>query len=338
MLARAFRRKNNRLFNRRHSTVRHNSRVLVLAEHDNAALDSSTFHSVAAAAQLGSVEVLVAGHNCSDVATQASKLTGVEKVHHIDQDYYENVLAENYTDLLLDFQGKQSFNYVLTAANSFGKNVLPRFCAKLDIQPVTDIQQIVDKETFIRPIYAGDAVAKVKSTEEVKVLSIRPASFPKAEEGGSAEVVTGEAAPKNELTNFVSASLPDSDRPDLGSANIVVSGGRGLKNGDNFDLLYKLADTMGAAVGASRAAVDDGFVPKDMQIGQTGKIVAPDLYFAVAISGAIQHLAGMKDSKVIVAINTDADAPIFQVSDYGLVADLFDVVPKLTEGLKKLEK
>ncbi|MAR93074.1 MAG: electron transfer flavoprotein subunit alpha [Pseudomonadales bacterium] len=307
--------------------------VLVYAEHDNASLKGVTLNTVAAAQQIGGdITVLVAGSGCSAVAEEAAKIDGVAKVLLADNAAYEHQLAENVADLVAEV-GK-GYKYILAAATTTGKNFLPRVAALLDVQMISEISAVVDANTFLRPIYAGNAIATVQSDQETNVITVRGTSFdPVAAEGGSASVENLDLAKDAGVSSFVGEELAKSDRPDLTAADVVISGGRGMQNGDNFEMLYKVADKLGAAVGASRAAVDAGFVPNDMQVGQTGKIVAPQLYVAVGISGAIQHLAGMKDSKVIVAINKDEEAPIFQVADYGLVADLFEAVPELESKL-----
>ncbi|WP_422138045.1 electron transfer flavoprotein subunit alpha/FixB family protein [Endozoicomonas sp. ALC020] len=303
--------------------------ILVVAEHDNAALGAATLNTVAAARQIGDdVHVLVAGSGCGSVAEAASAVEGVNKVMVVDNAAYEHQLAENVSLLVAEL-GK-GYSHILSAASTSGKNYMPRVAALLDVDQISDIIRVDNADTFARPIYAGNAIATVQSGAPVKVITVRGTGFdPVAATGGSAAVEQLDIAHDAGISSFVSEEMAKSDRPELGGAKIVVSGGRGMGNGENFEILYKLADKLGAAVGASRAAVDAGFVPNDMQVGQTGKIVAPNLYVAVGISGAIQHLAGMKDSKVIVAINKDEEAPIFQVADYGLVADLFEAVPEL---------
>lgn len=307
--------------------------VLVYAEHDNASLKGATLNTVAAAKEIGGdITVLVAGSGCAAVAEEAAKIEGVSKVLLADNAAYEHQLAENVAELVAEV-GKGS-SHILAAATTSGKNFLPRVAAMLDVQMISEISGVVNATTFQRPIYAGNAIATVESSQSTNVLTVRATSFdPVAAEGGSAAVESVDAAKDAGLSSFVGEELAKSDRPELTAAKIVISGGRGMQNGDNFEMLYKVADKLGAAVGASRAAVDAGFVPNDMQVGQTGKIVAPQLYVAVGISGAIQHLAGMKDSKVIVAINKDEEAPIFQVADYGLVADLFEAVPELEKSI-----
>ena len=307
--------------------------ILVIAEHDNKVLAPATLNTVAAAAKIGGdIHVLVAGAFVGAVAETAANLAGVAKVLLADHEAYANLLPENVAPLLASLVIEQStiYSHVLASATSNGKNILPRVAALLDVDQISEIISVESADTFKRPIYAGNAIATVQSNASVKVITVRATGFdPVAAEGGSASVETVAAAHDAGTSSFVGEELAKSDRPELTAAKIVVSGGRGMQNGDNFKHLYALADKLGAAVGASRAAVDAGFVPNDMQVGQTGKIVAPQLYIAVGISGAIQHLAGMKDSKVIVAINKDEEAPIFQVADYGLVADLFEAVPEL---------
>lgn len=307
--------------------------ILVIAEHDNASLNGATLNVVAAAKAIGGdIEVLVAGAGCAAVGEAAAKVEGVAKALVADNAAYTNQLAENVSLLVAEI-GK-NYTHILFPSTSNGKNIAPRAAALLDVQAISDITAVESSDTFKRPIYAGNVIATVQSSDAVKVLTVRGTAFdPVAAEGGSAVVEALDSADNAGTSTFVGEELAVSDRPDLTAASIVVSGGRGMQNGENFELLYKVADKLGAAVGASRAAVDAGFVPNDMQVGQTGKIVAPDLYIAVGISGAIQHLAGMKDSKVIVAINKDEEAPIFQVADYGLVADLFEAVPELEKSL-----
>jgi electron transfer flavoprotein alpha subunit len=307
--------------------------ILVLAEHDNQALKPATLNTVAAAVQVGGdVDILVAGSGCQAVAEQAAKVAGVRSVRVADNAVYEHHLAENTSKLIVSIA--EGYTHIFASSTSDGKNILPRVAALLDVNQLSDITAVVSTDTFQRAIYAGNAIATVKSADAVIVATVRGTAFDAvAAEGGSAAIDAIAEVIASDNSRFVSAELAKSDRPELTSASIVVSGGRGMGNGENFELLYTLADKLGAAVGASRAAVDAGFVPNDMQVGQTGKMVAPDLYIAVGISGAIQHLAGMKDSKIIVAINKDEEAPIFQVADYGLVADLFDVVPELEAAL-----
>jgi len=306
--------------------------ILVLAEHDNAALKPATLNAITAATRIGGdIHVLVAGKGAQPVAEAAAKVAGVAKVLLADDAAYEHALAEPLAALLVGVG--RSYGHILAPATSVGKNVLPRVAALLDVAAISDITGVVSADSFERPIYAGNAIATVQSADAVKVVTVRTTAFEAAGEGGSASVETLTAAGNPGLSSFVSAELSKSERPELTSARVVISGGRGMQSGENFPLLEAIADKLGAAVGASRAAVDAGFVPNDYQVGQTGKIVAPDLYIAVGISGAIQHLAGMKDSKVIVAINKDEEAPIFQVADYGLVADLFKALPELQQAL-----
>ncbi|WP_391349426.1 electron transfer flavoprotein subunit alpha/FixB family protein [Azospirillum sp. A23] len=306
--------------------------ILILADHDNASLKPATAHAVTAATKLGGdIHVLVAGRNATPAAEQSAKLAGVAKVLLADDAAYEHALAEPVAALLVSLAA--GYSHVLAAATSAGKNVLPRAAALLDVAMISDITAVVAADSFERPIYAGNAIATVQSADPVKVITVRTTAFAAAATTGSATVESIAAVADPALSGFVSAELSKSERPELTSARIVISGGRGMQSGDNFHLLEGIADKLGAAVGASRAAVDAGFVPNDHQVGQTGKIVAPDLYVAVGISGAIQHLAGMKDSKVIVAINKDEEAPIFQVADYGLVADLFKALPELQQAL-----
>ncbi|MEQ8229578.1 MAG: FAD-binding protein [Rhodospirillales bacterium] len=306
--------------------------VLVYAEHDNATLKPATLNAVAAAKQLGDVTVLVAGTDCRAVAEAAAKIDGVAKVLVADDAAYTNEIAENAAPLIAKLA--DGFDHIVAAATTSGKNVMPRVAALLDVQQISDISAIEGPDTFVRPIYAGNALATVKTSDAKKVITVRATAFDAATaEGGSAAIedVSGEGA--SDLATFAGQELTKSERPELTSARVIISGGRGMQSGDNFPMLEEIADMLGAAVGASRAAVDAGFVPNDYQVGQTGKVVAPELYIAVGISGAIQHLAGMKDSKVIVAINKDEEAPIFQVADYGLVADLFTAVPELKAAL-----
>jgi len=309
--------------------------ILLLAEHTNGALAPATGKALSAASALGGdVHVLVAGHNCKPAADAAAKLAGVAKVLVADAPQLEHGLAEEVAALIVPLMS--GHDALVAPATTSGKNILPRVAAALDVMQISDITKVLSPDTFERPIYAGNAVQTVQSGEPKKVITVRISAFPAAAEGGSAPVESIDAPAPVGLSTFEKADLTTSDRPELSSARIVVSGGRGLQSGENFKkLIEPVADALGAAVGASRAAVDAGFVPNDMQVGQTGKVVAPDLYMAVGISGAIQHLAGMKDSKVIVAINKDSEAPIFQVADYGLVADLFQALPELEAELKK---
>ncbi|WP_417663708.1 electron transfer flavoprotein subunit alpha/FixB family protein [Pseudidiomarina donghaiensis] len=307
--------------------------ILVIAEHDNASLNAATLKTLAAAKQIGGdIHVLVAGEGCQAVADEAAKAEGVSKVLLADNAAYGHFLAENLGQLVADLA--KDYGHVLAAATTTGKNFMPRVAALLDVAQISDIIAVASADTFKRPIYAGNAIATVQSEDAIKVITVRTTAFDAvAAEGGNASVDAVSNVVNNDIAEFVGEELAESERPELTAASVVISGGRGMQNGENFHLLEKVADKLGAAVGASRAAVDAGFVPNDMQVGQTGKIVAPDLYIAVGISGAIQHLAGMKDSKVIVAINKDEEAPIFQVADYGLVADLFDVLPELEQKL-----
>jgi electron transfer flavoprotein alpha subunit len=301
--------------------------ILVLAEHDNVSLKTDTAKVVSAAAAIGGdIHVLVAGADCSAAVSAAQSLAGVSKVLVADAAQYGAQLAENVSKLVVDIAG--DYEHILAAATSIGKDTLPRVAALLDVAQISEVIEVVSSDTFVRPIYAGNALATVQSLDAKKVMTVRSSAFDVVASTGSAEVVNLSQAIDSK-TEFVSQSLTESARPELGNAGIIVSGGRGMGSGENFAILEQLADKLGAAVGASRAAVDAGFVPNDLQVGQTGKIVAPNLYIAVGISGAIQHLAGMKDSKVIVAINKDPEAPIFQVADYGLVGDLFEAVPAL---------
>jgi electron transfer flavoprotein alpha subunit len=311
---------------------------LVVADHDNKELKPSTLAVVTAAKALGSdVHVLVAGTGCRAVADAAAKIEGVAKVRLADAAQYEHQLAEPMAALVAKLAPE--YGAVLAVANANGKNWMPRVAAMLDVSQISDVIKVESADTFVRPIYAGNAFATVQSSDKIKAITVRTTTFQKAAaEGGSAAVEPVEAAADPGVSSFVGEALSKSERPELTGAKIVVSGGRGMQSGDNFKLIYAVADKLGAAVGASRAAVDAGFVPNDMQVGQTGKVVAPELYVAVGISGAIQHLAGMKDSKVIVAINKDEEAPIFQVADYGLVGDLFKLLPELEQELAKLPK
>ena len=307
--------------------------ILVIAEHDNSTLKGATLNTITAATGLnGDISLLVAGSDISSVVEEAQTVSGISKVLSCDNELYKNFLAEDLSKLVLSIA--DSYSYILAPATTFGKNLLPRVSATLDVQQISDIISIESDDTFKRPIYAGSCIATVKSNDEKKLITVRSTAFDAAPMDNSEVLVeTVESVEASNVSEFVSEEIAKSVRPELTAANIVVSGGRGMQSGDNFHLLDSIADKLGAAVGASRAAVDAGFVPNDYQVGQTGKIVAPDLYIAVGISGAIQHLAGMKDSKVIVAINKDEDAPIFQVSDYGLVADLFEALPALDAQL-----
>ena len=307
--------------------------ILVICDHDGAALGAATLNAVTAAAQIGGdIDLLVAGHNVGDIAQAAASIAGVSNVLAADSAELANGLAENVAPVILAIA--DNYSHIMAPATTSGKNILPRVAAKKDVAQISDIISVEDANTFKRPIYAGNAIATVKSDEALKIITVRATSFEAAAETGSSASVTSVSASGDAgLSSFEKSELSSSERPELTSAGIVVSGGRGMQDGSNFTMLEKVADKLGAAVGASRAAVDAGFVPNDYQVGQTGKVVAPDLYIAVGISGAIQHLAGMKDSKVIVAINKDDEAPIFQVADYGLVADLFDAVPELETEL-----
>lgn len=307
--------------------------ILVIAEHDHASLKAATLNTVSAAAKIGGdVHILVAGANCNGAAQQAASLQGVAKVKVADAAHYESQTAENLTALIL--ANAAGYSHILAPATTFGKNLLPRVAALLDVAQISEITGVESADTFVRPIYAGNALATVQSADAVKVITVRSTAFDAASVGGSAAVESIDPVSDTNQTQLTNRELTKSERPELGAAKIIVSGGRGLGSGENYhQLLEPLADKLNAALGASRAAVDAGFVPNDYQVGQTGKIVAPQLYIAVGISGAIQHLAGMKDSKVIVAINKDPDAPIFQVADYGLVADLFETVPQLVSAV-----
>jgi electron transfer flavoprotein alpha subunit len=314
--------------------------VLVVAEHDNRALKPATLNALAAAGEIAAketgtdVDILVAGKDCRAVAEAAAQIPGVKRVRLADDAAYEHGLAENAAPLLVELA--QHYSHLLAPATTAGKNLMPRVAALLDVMQISDISAVVSPDTFVRPIYAGNALQTVQSKDPIKVITVRGTAFPPGEAtGGAAAIETIAPTGAAGLSEFVRAELSKSERPELTSARIVISGGRGMQSGDNFHLLEKVADKLGAAVGASRAAVDAGFVPNDYQVGQTGKIVAPELYIAVGISGAIQHLAGMKDSKVIVAINKDEEAPIFQVADYGLVGDLFKILPELADELER---
>ena len=307
--------------------------VLIIAEHDNKSLKPATLNTVTAATQIhADVHVLVVGFECQTVVEQASQVAGVSKVLVADNAVYEHQLAENVSKLIVEVA--KGYEHILAPATTTGKNTLPRVAALLNVAQLSDVIKVESTDTFVRPIYAGNAIATVKTSDAVKVLTVRATGFDAAAStGGNAEREVLSHVIASDRSRFVKEQLAESDRPELTAASVIISGGRGMGNGDNFKLLEGVADKLGAAIGASRAAVDAGFVPNDLQVGQTGKTVAPDLYIAVGISGAIQHLAGMKDSKVIVAINKDEDAPIFQVADYGLVADLFDAVPELEKSL-----
>ena len=303
--------------------------ALVVAEHNNQELKPVTLNTVTAALELDQdIHILIAGNGCSVVAEEAAKISGVAKVLLVESDAYENFLAENIATLVSNISG--DYDFILAPTTTNGKNVMPRVAALQDVSQISDISAIESSDTFQRPIYAGNCIATVKSNDAKKIITVRTTRFDAADAtSGSAEILTLEEINDAGISKFVKEEIAESDRPELTAADVIISGGRGMQNGDNFSILEGIADKLGAAIGASRAAVDSGFVPNDYQVGQTGKIVAPDLYIAVGISGAIQHLAGMKDSKVIVAINKDEDAPIFQVADYGLVADLFEAMPEL---------
>lgn len=306
--------------------------VLVYAEHDNEVLKPETNKMITAAQAVGAdITVLVAGDKCEAVAEAAAKLSGVGKVLVANNAVYGHQMPENIAELVVELA--DGFTHIFAAATTTGKNFMPRVAALLDVAQISDVIAVESADTFVRPIYAGNAIATVQSADRIIVATIRASSFDAVANDGSAEIEAVNAVKTSEKSNFVSAELTESERPELTAANVIISGGRGMQNGDNFALLNGIADKLGAGIGASRAAVDAGFVPNDMQVGQTGKIVAPDLYIAVGISGAIQHLAGMKDSKVIVAINKDEEAPIFQIADYGLVGDLFEVLPALEASL-----
>ena len=311
--------------------------ILLIAEHDNKSVKDATHKALTAAAQMGGdVHVLVAGNNAGAAAAQAAKLTGVKKVLHVESSALERPLAEPMAATIVALA--PAYEHIVAAATTNGKNFMPRVAALLDVMQISDISEVKSTDTFVRLIYAGNAVQTVQSTDAKKIITVRTASFTATGETGSAPVEKANAAADPALSSYVSENLTQSDRPELTSAKIIVSGGRGMQSGENFVMLEKVAKKLNAAVGASRAAVDAGYVPNDYQVGQTGKVVAPNLYIAVGISGAIQHLAGMKDSKIIVAINKDDEAPIFQVADYGLVADLFTAVPELEAELGKLGK
>ncbi len=310
--------------------------VLLIAEHNNKELKAFTLNAVTAASQIDTdVHVLVIGNNCADVAKAASQLPPVKKVISIEAAHYENFIAENFAPVVTKLA--ENYSHIVCSANTFGKNLMPRIAAKLDTSQISDIIKVQSPDTFVRPIYAGNAFATVKTSDSKKCVTIRPTSFDPCESsGGSAPIENAEAGEEFVSTKFIKREEIKSDRPELGTARVVVSGGRGMQSGDNFKLITSLADKLNAAIGASRAAVDAGYISNDHQVGQTGKVVVPDLYIAVGISGAIQHLAGMKESKVIVAINKDGEAPIFSVADYGLEADLFEALPQFLEELNKL--
>lgn len=306
--------------------------ILVIAEHDNKSLKSATLNTVTAATEMGDdVHLLVAGGNCQSVADEAAKISGISKVLKADAPAYEHQLAENMARLITELA--KDYSHIAAPATTSGKNIMPHVAALLDVAQISDIIAVESADTFQRPIYAGGAIATVKSLDDKKVITVRGTAFEAAAEGGSAEIVSVDSVQDAGLSSFVKEEMVDSDRPELTAAKVVISGGRGMGSSENFTLLDQLADKLGAAIGASRAAVDAGYASNDIQVGQTGKIVAPELYIAFGISGAIQHLAGMKDSKVIVAINKDEEAPIFQVADYGLVADLFEALPELQQKI-----
>ena len=310
--------------------------VLLIAEHNNKELKAFTLNAVTAASQIdGDIHALIIGNNCGDVAKAASELPLVKKVISVEAPYYENFIAENFAPVIIKLA--EDYSHIICSANTFGKNLMPRVAAKLDTSQISDIIKVESPDTFVRPIYAGNAFATVKSTDTKKCVTIRPTSFEACESsGGSAPIENADADAEFSLTKFINREEIKSDRPELGTARIVVSGGRGMQNGDNFKLITAIADKLNAAIGASRAAVDAGYISNDHQVGQTGKVVVPDLYIAVGISGAIQHLAGMKESKIIVAINKDGEAPIFSFADYGLEADIFEALPQFLEELNKL--
>ena len=310
--------------------------VLLIAEHNNKEVKPFTYNAITAASQIDQdLHVLLIGHQADSVAKSLSEVPNVKKVIQVDNDMYENYIAENFTSAII--KNAENYSHIVCSANTFGKNLMPRVAALLDTSQVSDIIKVISADTFLRPIYAGNAFATVKSNDTKKCVTIRPTSFEAAPStGGSAEIVKADAGDKSELTKFIKREEIKSDRPELGTARIVVSGGRGMQSGENFKLIQQVADKLNAAIGASRAAVDAGYITNDHQVGQTGKVVVPDLYIAVGISGAIQHLAGMKESKVIVAINKDGEAPIFSVADYGLEADLFEALPQFLEELNKL--
>ena len=310
--------------------------VLLIAEHDNKKIRPFTMNAITAASQIDSnVHVLLIGNNCEDVAKSLAEISPIKKVLHAEAAYYENYLAENFAPLVVKIS--ENYSHIISSANTFGKNLMPRVAALLDTSQVSDIIKVISPDTFLRPIYAGNAFATVKSTDLKKCITIRPTSFEPCEtSGGSASIEKVEAAEEFSSSKFIKREEVKSDRPELGTARVVISGGRGMQNGENFKLINAVADKLNAAIGASRAAVDAGYISNEHQVGQTGKVVVPDLYIAVGISGAIQHLAGMKESKIIVAINKDGEAPIFSVADYGLEADLFEALPQFLEELNKL--
>jgi len=310
--------------------------VLLIAEHNNKKVRPFTLNAITAASQIDTdLHVLLIGNNCGDVAKSLSEMSSVKKVLHTEAAHYENYLAENFAPLIVKIA--ENYSHIVSSANTFGKNLMPRIAALLDISQVSDIIKVISPDTFLRPIYAGNAFATVKSTDIKKCITIRPTSFEPCEiSGGSAPIEKVEATEEFSASKFIKREEVKSDRPELGTARIVISGGRGMQSGDNFKLINAIADKLNAAIGASRAAVDAGYISNEYQVGQTGKVVVPDLYIAVGISGAIQHLAGMKESKIIVAINKDGEAPIFSVADYGLEADLFEALPQFLDELNKL--
>ena len=310
--------------------------ALLIAEHNNKEVKPFTLNAISAASQINEdVNVLVIGSNSEEVAKSIAQVPNVKKVIHVNNSIYENYLAENYTSVITKLS--ENYSHIVCSANTFGKNLMPRVAALLDVSQVSDITKVISSDTFQRPIYAGNAFATVKSNDKIKCVTIRPTSFdPAPTSGGSAEIQNSDAGEASEIAKFIKKEEIKSDRPELGTARVVISGGRGMQSGENFKLISAVADKLNAAIGASRAAVDAGYITNDHQVGQTGKVVVPDLYIAVGISGAIQHLAGMKESKVIVAINKDGEAPIFSVADYGLEADLFDALPKFLAELNKL--
>ena len=310
--------------------------VLLIAEHNNKDLKAFTLNAATAASQIDEdVHAIIIGHNSGDASKKLSELPVIKKVISVDAPHYENFTAENFAPVIIKVA--ENYSHVICSANTFGKNLMPRIAAHLDSSQVSDIIKVISQDTFLRPIYAGNAFATVKTNDTKKCITIRPTSFDPCESsGGSAPIENGEAGEEFISTKFIKREEVKSDRPELGTARIVVSGGRGMQSGDNFKLITEVADKLGAAIGASRAAVDAGYISNDHQVGQTGKVVVPDLYIAIGISGAIQHLAGMKESKIIVAINKDGEAPIFSVADYGLEADLFEAIPQFMEELNKL--
>ena len=312
--------------------------VLLIAEHNNKEVKPFTFNAVTAALQIDQdLHVLVIGHSCEAVAKSISEVPNVKKVIHVDDAIYENFLPENFAPVVI--KNSENYSHIVCSANTFGKNLMPRIAALLDTSQVSDIIKVISTDTFLRPIYAGNAFATVKSTDQKKCITIRPTSFdPAPTTGGSAEIIKTEKSEESNLTKFIKKEEVKSDRPELGTARVVISGGRGMGSGDNFKLITAIADKLNAAIGASRAAVDAGYITNDHQVGQTGKVVVPDLYIAVGISGAIQHLAGVNSSKIIVAINTDPEAPFFKAADYGIIGDAFKVIPEMIKEIKNIEK